>query len=324
MNFISVFYYAFALAVSVLVVATAFRMYQQYRLKYLAYYTGYLLAHYILGFFGLLAFSLTESVMPIPPEAQSQVMILIGFLIYPFVPMMLYMFVSTEREILNKGLPARFVKTFILIWAGLIILYIGGIIQYYNTNDDLLLRIIWGGTFSIVGICFFLTSVDLLIRSRSLPDTLEQKAVQIFALMYFVVFSLYGLIFASMLLSYRLSHLLTFLLHFSFNIPPLFYLRRHLKMNFVAPLSFSPDDTNLSDFFDMFSITKREAEVIGLILEGKRAKDIEQELFISYHTVKNHIHNIYRKLGVKNRMQILGLIQSHLRERKEEPGEPAS
>ena len=325
MNFISIFYYAFALAISVLVVATAFRMYQQNRLKYLTYYTGYLLAHYILGFFGLLAFNLTESIMPIPPEAQSQVMTLIGFLIYPFVPMMLYMFVSMEREILKGNLLPRFVKTFILVWASLVFLYIWGIIQFYSTNDDLILRIIWGGTFSIVGTSLFLTSIDLLVRSRALPDTAERKAFRTFALMYLIVFSLYGLIFAGAILRlYYPAHVFMFLLHFSFNIPPLFYLRRHLKRDFVEPLSFSPEDTDLSSFFDTFSITKREAEIIGLILEGKRAKDIERELFISYHTVKNHIHNVYRKLGVRNRMQILSLIQNHLKERRKEAGENAS
>jgi LuxR family transcriptional regulator of csgAB operon len=39
--------------------------------------------------------------------------------------------------------------------------------------------------------------------------------------------------------------------------------------------------------------------------------DIEKKLYISSHTVKNHIYHIYQKLGVKNRVQISNLIRDH-------------
>jgi LuxR family transcriptional regulator of csgAB operon len=39
--------------------------------------------------------------------------------------------------------------------------------------------------------------------------------------------------------------------------------------------------------------------------------DIEKALYISPHTVKNHIYNIYQKLGVKNRVQISNLIRDY-------------
>ncbi|MCP4149424.1 MAG: helix-turn-helix transcriptional regulator [bacterium] len=58
-----------------------------------------------------------------------------------------------------------------------------------------------------------------------------------------------------------------------------------------------------------FKISKREREVIQLILKGMSNKDIENELFISIKTVKCHIYNIYRKVGVKNRLQLINLFQ---------------
>lgn len=56
---------------------------------------------------------------------------------------------------------------------------------------------------------------------------------------------------------------------------------------------------------ERYGVTAREGEIIRLLLEGKGNKEITEALFISDHTVKNHIHNIYRKLGIKNRVQLV-------------------
>jgi two-component system response regulator DegU len=45
-----------------------------------------------------------------------------------------------------------------------------------------------------------------------------------------------------------------------------------------------------------------------LILQGKSNREIEELLFISGHTVKNHIYDIYRKLDIKSRSQLANLI----------------
>lgn len=53
------------------------------------------------------------------------------------------------------------------------------------------------------------------------------------------------------------------------------------------------------------NITPREQEVLKLWIDGKSRDEIEEMLFISYHTVKNHIQNIYKKLKVRNRGELL-------------------
>ncbi|MCP4219644.1 MAG: response regulator transcription factor, partial [bacterium] len=60
--------------------------------------------------------------------------------------------------------------------------------------------------------------------------------------------------------------------------------------------------------FDKNKITKREREIIRLVVKGKTNKDIENELYISIKTVKCHLYNIYKKLGVRNRIQLANLI----------------
>jgi DNA-binding CsgD family transcriptional regulator len=58
-------------------------------------------------------------------------------------------------------------------------------------------------------------------------------------------------------------------------------------------------ETNLS------SITRREAEILYWIAEGKGSKEIAACLNLSVHTVQKHIKNIYRKLDVHNKIEAL-------------------
>ena len=48
-------------------------------------------------------------------------------------------------------------------------------------------------------------------------------------------------------------------------------------------------------------ITARELDIIRYVAEGLSNKEISLKLLISEGTVKNHLHNIYRKIGIKNR-----------------------
>jgi len=55
----------------------------------------------------------------------------------------------------------------------------------------------------------------------------------------------------------------------------------------------------------MNSLTSREREVVLAVAEGLSNKGIGHRLHISEGTVKVHLHNIYSKLGVKNRTALL-------------------
>jgi len=54
-----------------------------------------------------------------------------------------------------------------------------------------------------------------------------------------------------------------------------------------------------------YGLTAREQEILRLILQGARNKDIERKLFISGSTVRNHISNIYQKLDVGSRLELI-------------------
>jgi DNA-binding NarL/FixJ family response regulator len=52
-----------------------------------------------------------------------------------------------------------------------------------------------------------------------------------------------------------------------------------------------------------WGLTRREADVLALLSDGLRNGEIADGLFVSVDTVKTHLRNIYRKLGVTTRSQ---------------------
>jgi DNA-binding NarL/FixJ family response regulator len=51
-------------------------------------------------------------------------------------------------------------------------------------------------------------------------------------------------------------------------------------------------------------LSRREMEVIQLVIQGYKNRDIAQKLFISEKTVKNHLSAIFNKLGVADRLEL--------------------
>ena len=53
------------------------------------------------------------------------------------------------------------------------------------------------------------------------------------------------------------------------------------------------------------TLTSREAEIIRMVGAGLRNKEIAGQLFLSEGTVKIHLHHIYQKLNLANRLELL-------------------
>ncbi len=67
-----------------------------------------------------------------------------------------------------------------------------------------------------------------------------------------------------------------------------------------------------------YRLTPREKEFVELIYRGKSNKEIAEMLFLSESTVKTHIYNIFRKMGVKNRVSVICIINEETMEQSEQ------
>jgi DNA-binding CsgD family transcriptional regulator len=56
------------------------------------------------------------------------------------------------------------------------------------------------------------------------------------------------------------------------------------------------------------SLTDSELKVVNLIAQGATNRDVAEQLHLSLHTVKTHVHNAFAKLGVNSREQLTRLM----------------
>lgn len=113
------------------------------------------------------------------------------------------------------------------------------------------------------------------------------------------------------------------------NIENLFYfLTNIISAIFVARTYLLRPQTSLAPFPDSIlsdvefaeqkkmlahlGITSRENDIIKLVRAGLSNTDIAVQLKIEPVTVKNHLHNIYQKTMVRNRMELINLFQKEL------------
>lgn len=73
-------------------------------------------------------------------------------------------------------------------------------------------------------------------------------------------------------------------------------IARRVVQTFHAPSAPEPDA-------DVASLTPREEEILALLANGHRYREIATELFISIDTVRTHIRHIYEKLHVRSRTE---------------------
>jgi DNA-binding CsgD family transcriptional regulator len=81
-------------------------------------------------------------------------------------------------------------------------------------------------------------------------------------------------------------------------------LLHYLSRIGTVPVSGHVDDT----FIAKYKISKREKEVLALILEGFTNKEIGEKLFISFTTARTHVSHIFEKTNVKSRIELVSKV----------------
>ena len=222
------------------------------------------------------------------------------------------MFVRSILDFLNKKASTSFLIIYFFILTSAFVLY--GVYMIRLTRfelgdyQDLILIQRWA--FAAFMITLYLSAfLFILFSTRKLSDLPAKKYIRIFGSWYlaYMVLCISSLAFTS----YRLiSHQVFFLIFLSWHLIPLLfmniYLNRYQKQEQPLPGDF---EARLRAFASEHDISRRECEVVRLICQGMANQEISDSLFISLQTVKDHIHRIFVKTGVKNRVQLTNMLR---------------
>lgn len=72
---------------------------------------------------------------------------------------------------------------------------------------------------------------------------------------------------------------------------------------FASPLDGGPGGSS-TRVRERSPLSNREREIVALVAQGYKNKEMAEKMFISEQTVKNHLHNIFDKLGVSDRLEL--------------------
>ena len=65
---------------------------------------------------------------------------------------------------------------------------------------------------------------------------------------------------------------------------------------------------------EQYGLSKRESEVLLLLVRGRTRRAISESLSVSEETIKSHITNIYLKIGVHSREELITLMERRVQD----------
>lgn len=156
----------------------------------------------------------------------------------------------------------------------------------------------------------FLWLVYAIFAAGKCKDPLLKKNIRLFSYltigsMAVLMLFLFSIIFGGM--EFLWIFALTSFLFFGMNVPGFFVLKTWFKRSKGRVQDYCLPE-NLSRLKDQYHLSPREQEIISLVLNGSTNRDIANQVYISLETVKKHLYNVYKKIGVKNRLQLMNVL----------------
>jgi DNA-binding CsgD family transcriptional regulator len=310
MPLMSFFVYVLCLAAATAACWLAQRLVKIYRFRFLASYFGFLVGINILGLLNLVVNNLAAQVLGnLPDQSMRTIYILFGLIAFPFMAVIFYFLLDFVVGILDERFSPVFRAFYIALWVVLITAFLMRI-QFALQGK----RLPFLETLNAIAALVILTIpiaafIYLTLRSAQRFHSQEKEGLRAFALVSLTCYVLYLLTF--LIYGARtMAHLAVPACLFVASAAPVLVLNRFLA-RFSRPVLSDDFSGALADRFNReHRLSTREGEILALLLSGKSNKEIEKDLFISPNTVRNHVYNIYQKLKVSSRLQLMNRLRT--------------
>lgn len=213
-------------------------------------------------------------------------------------------------------------RIFILLMAVSAAAYIFLLDEYYSTDYPwaevlvIALEVILGITVIVFSIAYiragyknltdslsrqYIIAVTILINFNNLWNNIVVIAVFLQAVSLTMwCTKLYGITSIALLI----VNLLTVIYIYKKDFSPIYFQQRNEDARTLS------EEESLDQAAQKYRLTERERDVMVLAYQGLTNPDIAEKLFISKHTVKRHMHNIFEKFSVSSRMELIHHIKS--------------
>ncbi len=305
-----------AVIAGAMAVFLSFRLMKRYPLPHVNSYFYYLVFLFIFGMYGLigsgiLGFTLTR--MEIEERSIQSARLIAIFLGIPFLVLSKYMLLRSFLEYFRKKIPSLFTIPYFMAGMAALVLYGVFVIRFsrFNQGDVALLIRLQRWVFTgFLFLTYFAGWVLTQCISNETTWSHEKRFIRNFSTTYLLYMAICCGIF--LFLTRHPVFPSVFIFFFlAWHLIPILFLNLHLgKHHAPATRLQAGFESKLEMFCGKYDISSREREVVQLICKGYTNQEISESLFISLQTVKDHVHHIFVKTGVRNRVQLTNLIRS--------------
>lgn len=306
-----------SLGAGVACVLLAMRMNTMYKFSYLNSFMYYQILLFIYGLYGLLGTLFVRNIMTdydIPQQIIKYVAEFMPYIGIPVIIMAWFFFIKMSYEMAGKIIP-RYSG---FLYSGLIItsllIYIFLMIYHFGESSSMASMLVSYSKIVFVSLEIITLLIALFIMyrySRRLNHRYSRRLVIYFAIITIALSTITITIFI-LSIPNTFREKIYLLLFFAGQLPSVLFLEYYLQKHFPVALDNNSNKDIQGKFILDYQLSRREWEIVEKICEGLTNGQISDNLFISIQTVKDHIYRIYKKTGVKNRVQLVNMIGSRV------------
>jgi len=301
---ISLFIGIWAVLLGIWTLSYIYQMYKRYKKNILKWYLIYI----FLMNFSIIVFQIIAYLYVIKSDTSFMLLlyryafaVIINSLT---VVVSIYYLIKVLTELNNLKCPVYIKPLFFIVMIIFISNYFIGLYLFLQFKAGYWLKI----TDLVVDIFSWLAIFVVLIYFSLIAPKDKTQIYRKASLTFFYFYITFYIIWSlSVLPSEPIRYYTVFFTYIIFNVIPLIWIPTYYMKS--LNIQKQEDEMGPSDsFIKEFHITKREKEIINLIINGKSNKEIADILFISLSTVRNHIYRLYQKLKVNSRIQMINKI----------------
>jgi len=290
----------FSVIIGTGVLIDTFQMYRRYQYPFLKYLTF----HIALTNLGLLLLFIVKYIdLNIATALRAPTDGFLNVLAYLFGIAIIACFGLISSKIvlnlLERDLSPKLERRILL---GLAIYLAGYFIKYLLPENGILSEIHYFIYENISGLFLLLelfALIYLVIKAGKIDDRNRSKIARWFAYLFLARY-MWILLVIPIPQPFRIL-----LFGIGLNLAPLIWIRYFFLDYATGLMQIAGDELAIAGIVNSYQISNREQEIIRLILDGKSNQAIADELYVSLKTVKNHVYNIYQKMGLKSRYELI-------------------